>query len=389
MKRTVFWLAIAAAVAGLGAVGVVPRLRRLEAQSRTQAEVNAPRLMRVAAVKEASRTVELVLPGTSAPYYSTALYAKSVGFLRRNLVDVGDKVKRGQLLGEVAAPETDDEVQLARAQLEEATANLSLSRRVAERNSQLAGSGVVSQETADQTRAQANSAEASLKTRSATLQRVSTLSGYQRLLAPFDGVITRRNFDPGALVGAAGMGGGAIFEVAQVETLRVFVEVPQSMANGIKPGVQVTVYDPRQPSRTVAGQVVRSSGVLDASTRTLRTEIHIPGNGTVLPNSFIYARFSVPRGVAEAGLVIPGNSLVVRKEGTLVAVVSGAKGGKVSMTGVQVARDLGKEVELVPGLLIHAGEFVVVNPPDDLVDGEEIRVAEPPAAVAGKPRAEK
>ncbi len=388
MKRMAFWAVIVVAVAGLGAIGVVPRLRRLEAQARTQSEVNAPRIMRAQPVKEGARVVELVLPGTSAPYYSTLLYAKSVGFLRRNLVDVGDKVKRGQLLGEVAAPESDDEVHLARAQLEEATANLGLSKRVAERNSQLAGAGVVSQETADQTRAQANSAEASLKTRSATLQRVSTLSGYQRLLAPFDGVVTRRNFDPGALVGAAGTGGGAIFEVAQVETLRVFIEVPQSMANGVKPGVVVTVYDPRQPARTVAGQVVRSSGVLDASTRTLRTEIHIPGNGIVLPNSFIYARFSVPRSAAEAPLVIPGNALVVRKEGTLVAVVSAD--GRVKLTQVQVSRDLGKEVEIVSGLLIHAGEQVVVNPPDDLLDGEQVRVAVPATpALPGKTRAEK
>jgi len=393
MKSLVFWTVVTVGVVGLGVLGVVPRLRRHDAMARTQAEVNAPRSVRVAKVKQGSRTVELVLPGTSSPYYSTALYAKSVGFLRRNLVDVGDVVKRGQLLGEVAAPETDDEVNLARAQLEEATANLSLSKRVAERNSQLAGAGVVSQETADQTQAQANSAAASQKTRSATLQRVSTLSGYQRLVAPFDGVVTRRNFDPGALVGAAGMGGGAVFEVAQVQTLRVFVEVPQSMANGVKAGVPVTVYDPRQPSRTVAGQVIRTSGVLDASTRTLRTEIHIPGDGTVLPNSFIYARFAIPRTEADAPLSIPGNALVVRKEGTLVAqVVPAATGHKVVLTAVQVGRDLGKEVEVIPGLLIHANDLVVVNPPDDFLDGEPVRIAPEPAPAAaptGKAHAEK
>src|SRR5262249_33296963 len=193
------------------------------------------------------------------PFFSTALYARSVGFLRRNRVEVGERVHGGQLLAEIDAPENDEEVRLARAQLEEAAQNVSLGQRSAERSQRLSDVGLVSKDAADQLRAQANSAEASLKTRRAAFQRVSTLRGYQRVLAPFDGVITRRNFDPGALVGVAGQGGMPLFELAQTGTLRVYVDVPQSLAAGVVPGIEAMVYAPATPGDAVPGKVIRTN----------------------------------------------------------------------------------------------------------------------------------
>ena len=365
----VIWGAVALIVAGGAiAIGVVPRLRQRDSLDHTQAEVQAPRLVRVTTVKQSSVDTEVSLPGTSSPFQSTMLYAKSPGYLRRNLVDVGDPVKAGQLLAEIDSPETEEDVRLARVRLDEAAANVGLVKRNAQRNGQLVGVGVVSQQQADDSTALANSAVASLRTRQAELQRMSAIHGYQRVIAPFDGVVTRRNFDRGMLVGTATGGSAALFEVAQVDQLRVFVDVPQYLAREVKPGLAAVVFTPSDPQRQAKGVVARTSGVLDQTTRTLHTEVHIAGDGTVLPGAFVYVRFVVTR--AAAPLLVPANALLVRKEGTLLARVVE---GKIALTPVKISRDLGKDIELING--IKLGEVVVINPPDDLSEGLPVRLA--------------
>lgn len=357
-------------LAGLaGATGVVPRLRQRDSLDRMQAEVDAPRLVRTAKLGPGPAQIEMTLPATTAPFQSTALYAKSVGFLRRNLVDVGDAVKAGQLLAEIDAPETDEDLRLAQARLQEAQANVGIVQRNATRNTDLAGVGVVSEQQADDTRALANSAVASLRTRQAELQRLNTMRGYQRVLAPFDGIVTRRGVDRGALVGPAAGGGLALFEVAQIDQLRVFVDVPQSLSRGVRPGVEVAVFAPDAPTRVVKGKVARTSGVLDPSTRTMHTEVHIPGDGALLGGAFVYVRFSVPRPVP--AIVVPASALIVRKEGTLLAVV---REGRVHLAPIQIGRDLGKELELASGAAV--GDVVVINPPDQLGEGMPVRIKE-------------
>lgn len=370
------WLLAIAVVVGLGAVGVVPRLAQRDALAKTQAQVNGPRLVRTAPVAVGAPVAAITLPATSAPFFATQLYARSVGFLRKNHVDVGDRVKRGQLLAEIDAPETDEEINLAQAQLEEANANVGIVQNTLSRNTELAKVGIVSREQADQSQAQANSAAASVKTRKAALQRLSTLRGYQRVVAPFDGVITKRGFDPGALVGASA--GVSLFEVAQVDSLRVFIDVPQSFAAGVAPGIDAVVFAPSAPAQTVAGKVTRASGVLDASTRTLRTEVLIPGDGTILPGAFVYVKLAIPR--KQTPLVVPGSALLVRKEGTMLAQVID---DKIKLALVEVGRDLGRELEITAG--IKAGDRVVLNPPDDLSDGLAVQVVvDPPPSANGK-----
>lgn len=377
-------------IGGGSAVGVMPRLRQRAALSRMQAELLAPRLVRTAAVRQSPSRSEVTLPGTLAPFQSTALYAKATGFVRQNLVDIGDVVKSGQLLAEIDSPEIDEDLRVARVRLDEAAANVGLVQRTAQRNGQLVGVGVVSQQQADDSTAQANSAIAALRSRQAELQRVSAVRGYQRVVAPFDGIITRRGYDRGALVGSAAGGGAALFEVAQVAKLRVFVDVPQWLARDIRPGVAAVVYAPSEPRRTVSGQVARTSGVLDQGTRTLHTEVHIPGEGTLLPGAFVYVRFAVSR--AAPPPLVPANALLVRKEGTLLARVikqQGASPGQseasVALMPVHISRDLGKDLEIAEGIQI--GDVVVLNPPDDLSDGMPVRMAqsaapEPPRAPA-------
>ncbi len=365
----VIWGAVALiAVGSAVAAGVVPRLHQRTNLDHTQAEVLAPRLVRVTAVKSSAKNAEVTLPGTSAPYQSTFLYAKAAGFLRRNLVDVGDTVKAGQLLAEIDSPETEEDMRLAQVRLDEAAANVGLVQRTAQRNGQLVGVGVVSQQQLEDSTALANSAVAALRTRKAELQRMSALHGYQRVVAPFDGVVTRRNVDRGMLVGTANGGSAALFEVAQVDQLRVFVDVPQYLAREVKPGLEAVVFAPSDPQRKAKGVVARTSGVLDQTTRTLHTEVHIVGDGTVLPGAFVYVRFVVTR--AAAPLLVPANALLVRKEGTQLARVID---GKIAMTPVKISRDLGKDIELIDG--IKLGETVVLNPPDDLSDGLPVRLA--------------
>jgi RND family efflux transporter MFP subunit len=353
------------------AVGVGPRLKQREALARAEKELAGPRRVRVAAVRAGEPRTELTLPGTSAPFHSSVLYAKSSGFVRRNLVDVGDRVKAGQLLAEIDAPETAEEIRLAQARLDEAEANVGIAQNTADRAGRLLGSGVVSQQQGDDTRAQANSAVAAVATRKAELQRLVVLRGYQQIVAPFDGFITKRGTSPGALVGAAGTGGVALFEVSDVAMLRVLVDVPDAYAADVKPDVEAQVFSPRDPATKVSGKVARTTGVLEQTTRTLRAEVHVRGEGAVLPGAFVYVKLSIPR--AHPSPRIPASALIVRKEGTLVAK---ADHGRLTLAPVTLGRDFGKEIEVLEGVKVD--DQVVVNASDELETGMAVEVVAPP-----------
>jgi multidrug efflux system membrane fusion protein len=368
------WKAIGIAgialVAAVG-VGIGPRLRQREALAGVAKELAGPRRVRVAAARAGEPRSEVTLPGTSAPFRTSVLYAKSSGFVRKNLVDVGDRVKAGQLLAEIDAPETAEEIRLAQAHLDEAQANVGIAQSTATRAETLMGAGVVSRQQGDDTRAQANSAVAAVATRKADLQRLVVLRGYQQIVAPFDGIVTRRGTDPGALVGAAGLGGVALFEISDIEMLRVLVDVPDAYASDVKPELEAQVFSPRDPAGKVSGKVVRTSGVLEQSTRTLRAEVHVRGAGAVIPGAFVYVRLSIPR--PHPMPIIPASALLVRKEGTLVAKLDH---GHLALVRVTLGRDLGKELEILDG--IATGDQVVVNASDDLENGVVVEVVPAP-----------
>lgn len=359
--------ALAVALSGAVAIGVGPKLEEKAARARASEQVAGPKRVRLASVRTGDATVDVTLPATSEPKRAAVLYSKATGFVRENLVDIGDRVQENQLLAEIDAPETGEEIRLAKARLAEARANVGLVQTTAERVSSLARKGAASQQEADDTREQANSADALVATRKADLQRLRALQDYQRIVAPFSGVVTRRLVDPGALVGPANAGGVAMFEVAAIDTLRVVVDVPDSYAPDIAVGIDADVYSPRDPARTVKGKVTRTSGVLDPVTRTLRVELEVPGGDVVLPGSFVYVALHVPR--ERPAPIIPASALVVRKEGTLVARV---KGGEVTMVKVKIGRDLGKEIEVLEG--VAPGDEVVVQPSDTLDSGTVVTV---------------
>ncbi|MDC0666641.1 efflux RND transporter periplasmic adaptor subunit [Nannocystis radixulma] len=358
---------IVAALAGAVVIGVGPRLEQRDARAKTLAEATGPRRVRVAAVRAGDEKHELTLPASSTPIRQATLYSKSTGFVRRYLVDLGDQVKAGQVLAEIEAPETDEEIRLAKARLAEARANVGLHQATSDRTSSLAGAGAASRQEADDAQALANSAGALVATRKADLQRLRALREYQQIVAPFDGVITRRLVNPGALVGPAGAGGVPMFEIADVSTLRVVVDVPDSHAGDVKVGGAAELYSPRDPGRVVAGVVTRASGMLDTSTRTLRVEVDVPGEEALLPGAFVYVRLHVPR--ARPVPMIPASALVVRKEGTLVARIAD---GVVTLVPVKLGRDFGKEIEVLEG--VAAGDEVVLQPPDTLESGQAVEV---------------
>ncbi len=360
---------VIALIALVIAVGVIPRIKQRAALGRTQSEAAAPRRVRAATVASPSKEDSVSLPATSAPIRTTQLFAKSSGFIRRNLVEVGDAVKTGQLLAEIDARETDQELHLADARLEEAEANVGIVEGSATRNKNLATAGVVSRQQADDAKASANSAVAVVKTRRAEVERLRALRAYQKIIAPFDGVVVRRNFDPGALVGQGGSGNTPIFEVADVSALRVVIDIPQIYAQGVVAGGDTTVYLPQAPTKGEKGKIVRTSAVLDPTTRTRRTEIELPGGGSILPNAFVYVKLSLPKNVKS--LIVPASALIIRKDGTQVAKL---EGNVVKLVPVEISRDLGREIELSSGVAL--GDRVVLNPSDELATGAEVRVVE-------------
>ena len=312
--------------------------------------------------------VEITLPGTVAPFRGTMLYAKTTGFVRRYTADIGDHVKAGQVLAELQAPETDEELRLARAKVREAEANLAIADENARRNDKLADAGLVSQQEASERRARANSAEAALGTSRAEVGRIGALMGYQKIVAPFDGVIVRRGTELGALVTPAGA--SLLFEIAQVDTLRVFVDVPQALAASVRLGGEGAVFLPSAPKDVVKGKIARTAGALDASTHTLRTEIHVPGGGPLLSGAFVSVRLGLEN--TSPPVMIPASALAVRKEGPHVLRLGPNRA--VQIAKIEIGRDLGKEIEVLSGLAV--GDTVVLNPPDDLRAGETVEPVE-------------
>lgn len=364
-RTVVAVLVSVAGVAGLLAAGVVPRVARRKAMEATHAAAEGPRRVAVGKATAGEKKVELSLPGSAAPMESAVLYARSSGFVRATLADIGDKVKAGQVLATIDAPETSEELRVARARLEEAELNEAIARQRSARRQTMVKDGVGSTEEAEDFVARANSASASRKTTRAEVARLSDLLSYQRVVAPFDGVVTKRHLNRGSLVASAGT---PVFELSQTATLRVFVDVPQSLAADVKPGLPVVVAPPSNPSRGIEAKVVRTAGALDPATRTLRTEIHIPGDGPLLAGAFADVRFTIER--ERAPVLVPASAMFVRREGPQVMQLG--EGDTVHAQAIRVGRDLGKDIEVVTG--VAPGDVLVLNPPDDLAEGERVSV---------------
>jgi len=359
-------------------LGVIPRLH---AKSKLTAAVQAipHQTVTVTNVNRQAGNVQLALPGDVNAFEQTKIYARADGYLLKWNTDIGAKVEAGQVLAEIDTPELDQELNQSRAALAQAKANLILARSSAERWTGLLKDHAVSQQEVDEKTSALAAREADVTAAEAAVSRLEKLASFKQVRAPFAGTITARYVDTGALI-HAGSSASALFDLAQMDTLRVHVNVPQAYLRDIATGSAVQVLVAEYPDRAFEGKILRTSGAFDPATRTLLTEIEVPNrDGALFPGIHVDVQMSVAQ--ANPPFVVPATAVIVRSEGLQVATVNAADA--IQLQKVQVGRDLGKTVEIVSGL--SEGARIVTNPTDTLVDGTPVRiVGTQPVQPAGK-----
>jgi RND family efflux transporter MFP subunit len=339
--------------------------------------------VRVATVKASPAVISVTLPATTAAFAQAEIYARATGYIGKRLVDIGDRVKEGQLLAELAVPEQDDQISQNEAMrnqlqsaLDQAQANLKLAQVTWDRDHPLVNEGWATQQqgTIDVQTLKANDAavgvaRANIAAQDKLLMTLRQNRNYALVTAPFNGVITQRNVDVGSLVQGNANTGTFMFEVMQRDVIRVFVYVPQDAAFGVAPGVEAIVRVPEIPNREFLGKVTRIADALQSGTRTLLTEIDIPNPDDALaPGVYCTVELKIPR--QTPSLVVPAEGIIFNRHGLQVAVVND---GKAEIRTIRVARDFGTWVEADAGVM--SGDRVILNPPVNLVDGGQVRVA--------------
>jgi RND family efflux transporter MFP subunit len=365
--RWMLMLALLLLAAATWFLGIQPRLQahaelKKDAASASVASVSVTRPRTADAVQE------LLLPGNMQAFSDTPIYARTPGYLKRWTADIGKKVKAGELLAEIDAPELDDQLAQARADHATAEANYKFAESTAARWENLLKTDSVSRQEVDEKRNDMAARRAVLDAARFNVARLEKLQSYKKLYAPFDGVITARNVDVGTLIDAGGGSARELFHIASTKRLRVFVNVPQQNARDVTPGATAEITLAEFPGRKFSGTVARSTQSIDASARTLLAEVDVDNaSGELLPGS--YAQVHIRLGTPQPALLLPVNTLLFRPDGVNVAVI---RGDKAILTPVQLGRDFGTQVEVVSG--ITADDTIVVNPSDSLASGAQVRV---------------
>ena len=310
----------------------------------------------------------LVLPGTVQAESETPIYARTSGYVKRWYIDIGTRVKAGTLLAEINSPELDQQLRQAKADLATANANNLIAQQTAKRVHALLPTQSVSAEQDDQATSDATAKAALVAAAEANVERLTQLVGFERVVAPYDGVVTARETDVGNLINAGSGSGPELFRVADTSKLRIYVQVPQSYAALVKPGVTATLQFPEYPGRTFPANFTRSADAINPGARTLLVELETDNaGGELFPGGYTEVHFKVP--VAQRGVNIPANALLFRAEGTRVASL--ASSGLVTLHTVTLGRDFGPTVEVTTG--VAPGEKIILNPPASLADGERVR----------------
>jgi RND family efflux transporter MFP subunit len=347
---------------------------RAEAGSALTAETNelAVPTVSVIAPKVTPGAEEIALPGNVQAFIDTPVWARSSGYLKAWYVDIGGRVKQGQLLAEIETPEVDQQLLQARAQLQTAEANLKLSEVTADRYTELFKTDSVAKQDVDNAVQGEAAKKADVASAQANVSRLEQLVSYEKVDAPFSGILTARNIDVGALVNqGANTPGKELFHIASIDTLRVYVSVPEMYSQAAKPGVQAYLTLSEFPGRKFSGKVVRNANAIDQSSRTLLVEADVKNpTGELLPGSYVTVHLKLPSNIP--AVTVPSNALLFRSEGLRVVRV---KDGKAELVPVILGRDFGDTVELVSG--IQPDDKVVVNPSDSVTNGQKVNVASP------------
>jgi RND family efflux transporter MFP subunit len=325
---------------------------------------------------------EIVIPGDMQPYTDAPIFARTNGYLKKWYADIGANVKAGQLLAEIDSPEVDQQLQQARADLSTAQANMNLAETTATRYKELMKTDSVSQQDVDNATGNYDARKTTVESAQANVKRLQELQSFEKVYAPFDGVLTARNTDVGQLIDSGSSGGTSreLFHIAAVNPLRVYINVPQFDSPEIRPGLHAQLVLTEFPGRKFEGTVVRSSGAIDNATRTLLTEVDVDNFDHLLkPGGYVEVHLKLPSPVNT--FTLPVNATIFKSEGLQVAIVKNGK--TISLIPVTPGHDFGTEIEVVAGL--KGDEWVVLNPSDSLSEGTVVRVAENPAPVEKKP----
>ena len=368
------WAVLAIAlvvVATLLASGIWFRVR---AQTKLSAETASLALPAVSVVspKQAAPSEEIILPGNVQPFITSPIFARTNGYLRKWYVDIGSHVTEGQLLAVIDAPEVDQQLKQSLSNLKTARANLALAELTKNRFQGLLPSQALSQQEVDNAVGSYNANKATVEANEANVKQLEALQSFEKVYAPFDGVVTARNTDIGDLINAGSNGGVKtdLFHIAQTRQLRVYVSVPEEYSQGIRDGMTADLSLAEFPGRRFQGQLVRTAEAINMTTRTLLIEVDVdnPG-GTLLSGSYAEVHLKVP--TQASTLLLPVNTLIFRSEGLRVGIV---KDGKVVLSAVSPGHDFGSQVEIVSGLKLD--DQVIVDPPDSLVSGQEVQIAQ-------------
>jgi RND family efflux transporter MFP subunit len=376
--RAVVGIIVLLVVAFVVAVlGIIPRMhaekslaKETDATSATNVAVEAPR--------RGDPVQDVVLPGNIYAYTDSPIYARTDGYLQKWFVDIGAHVRKGDLLATISTPEVDQQLLQAKADLSTATTNAGIASVTAARYQGLLPSAAVSKQATQTATSQSEAAKSGVASAQANVQRVQKLQAFQRIYAPFTGVITARNVDVGQLITAGSSGGAAsqLFHMAAVNTLRVYVAVPQDYGDSIKAGMDAALTFNEYPGKIFEAKVVRTSHYVDPASRTLLVEVDYDNRKNLLtPGTFTQVHFRLPSGVP--ALMVPASALLFRSEGLRVAtVVDGPNGVKqAKLVPVILGNDDGRMVQVVDGL--QDSSQVIQSPPDSLVDGEPVAVMTP------------
>jgi len=363
----------------LGAWGEISRVLARNALGRETARDAVPSVITTTPYRS-DVGENLVLPGTVQAFAEAPIYARTNGYLKSWRTDIGTEVKKGQLLAEIDAPEVDRQLTQALADLETARANENLSSSTNERWQGLLATDSVSKQDADEKAGDAAAKKAAVNSAAANVARLRELESFKRVVAPFDGVVTVRNTDIGALINAGQSSGGELFRIADTQKLRIYVQVPEAYAALAKPGLEAELKFTTPGSRTVSARTVRTANALDPTLRTLQVELQIENaHREVLPGAYAEVHFKL--GGNPATLRLPANTVLFRSAGLQVATVDRA--GHVKLKSIVQGRDFGNSIEVLSG--IDADDRVVVNPPDSITDGTAVRMIEPPPAQQKSP----
>lgn len=366
------WIAIIVllVVAGVVIAGIVPR-ERAKAALRTETYDLAVPTVTVMHPKKGAPVEEIVLPGNIQAFIDSPIYARTNGYLKKWYADIGSHVKAGQLLAEIETPEVDQQLDQARADLNTAQANDRLAEITATRYRDLGKTEAVSKQDVDNAAGDAEAKKAMVESAESNVKRLEQLQSFEKIYAPFDGVITARNTDIGHLINS-GAGGPAteLFHIAETKSLRVFINVPQEYSQATDPGLTADLTLQEFPGRRFKGKLVRTSNSIDPVTRTLLVEVDVDNpTGELLPGAYAQVHLKVPSGAP--AVILPVSAMLFRSEGMQAATVE--NGNKVQLRNVVVGRDFGNEIEVVSG--VKASDWVIVNPSDSLVSGEKVRLS--------------